>query len=131
MEKSKAIEWMSNRDLARKHFNDIVKDFNLLEEKDFYILKDYLNVEIHKDENIMTDVTSPKIIKNKQGKIEEVSIRVDGTYFSKREAITFYNYEDGFDIGFCGWADMINSFYILKGFYNWLEDYIKIKYVKE
>ena len=34
MEKSKAIEWMSNRDLARKHFNDIVKDFNLLEEKD-------------------------------------------------------------------------------------------------
>ena len=63
---------------------------------------------------------------DKNGNIKFAAIRVKGTYFSDREAITFN--EDGF-IGFCGWADRYNLIPFVMGFKEWC-DYLVSKKVK-
>ena len=50
------------------------------------------------------------------GKIKEIEITVSGTYFSKREAVTFN--ENGW-IGFCGWASGYNNEPFVNGFAKW------------
>ena len=60
---------------------------------------------------------------NKNGKLVFAEIRVKGTYFADREAITFN--EDGF-IGFCGWADGYNLTPFIVGFKEWC-DYLENK----
>ena len=45
-------------------------------------------------------------------------LKCDGSYFSKREAISFNS--DGF-IGFCGWADNSCSQPILRAFLKWCD----------
>lgn len=53
-------------------------------------------------------------------------LRVDGPYFTDREAISFN--DDGF-IGFCGWADSHNSAPIRKAFSEWMRIYLPTRSV--
>lgn len=53
-------------------------------------------------------------------------LRVDGPYFTDREAISFN--DDGF-IGFCRWADSHNSMPILKAFSDWVRIYLPTRCV--
>lgn len=57
-----------------------------------------------------------KIQKNKDG----IFLKVSGSYFSDREAISFYT-RDNF-IGFCGWADGCNRTPFVIGFLNWVDE---------
>lgn len=59
-----------------------------------------------------------KIIYNK----DCVELLTNGSYFKKREAITF-DYYDKF-IGFCGWASGCNRIPYIKGFIKWC-DWVK------
>lgn len=54
--------------------------------------------------------------------IKSAFLRVSGFYFSGREAISFN--EDGF-IGFCGWADSINSQPFYRAFFMWVTQWMK------
>lgn len=61
----------------------------------------------------------------KYGGIEYAYIKVDGSYFKKREAISFN--KDKF-IGFCGELSSVNSEPIIRGFCNWCDwlfEYVK------
>jgi len=49
-----------------------------------------------------------------------VEIQVRGSYFDRREAVTFGT--SGF-IGFCGWADSLNSKPIEDGFEEWVRTF--------
>lgn len=53
---------------------------------------------------------------------DDVYLLTDGSYFSKREAITFDLYKRF--IGFCGWASGCNRIPYIKGFIKWC-DWIK------
>jgi hypothetical protein len=57
-----------------------------------------------------------KIKKNKDG----IFLRVSGSYFSDREAISF-NSKNNF-VGFCGWADGCNRTPFILGFINWIDE---------
>lgn len=64
--------------------------------------------------------------------IKSAFLRVDGQHFKRREAISFN--ADGF-IGFCGWADSVNSVPFSRAFSAWLHDlekrHAKLKAVAE
>ena len=97
---------------------------------DIYKLIQLLNERIVKTDSCMIMINEPKLrgrytnVKlNKNGKLVFAEIRVKGTYFDDREAITFN--EDGF-IGICGWADGYNLTPFVMGFKDWC-DYMKGK----
>lgn len=51
--------------------------------------------------------------------IKQAFVFVDGSYFDKRECISFNH--DGF-IGFCGWADDLYTMPIVRGFRTWVDE---------
>lgn len=53
---------------------------------------------------------------------DDVYLLTDGSYFNKREAITFDLYTKF--IGFCGWASGCNRIPFIKGFVKWV-DWVK------
>lgn len=88
-----------------------------------------LNKRIVEAGSCMIMINEPKLkganknIVFKNNKLVFAEIRVKGTYFDDREAITFN--EDGF-IGLCGWADGYNLTPFVMGFKDWC-DYMKNK----
>ncbi len=60
-----------------------------------------------------------KDIYGSRGVTTAVSLHVSAHYFNRREAITFNS--NGY-IGFCGWADRINSQPIYSAFLEWCEE---------
>ena len=54
----------------------------------------------------------------KDGGVKKYFLMVDGSYFKRREAISF---NDGGFIGFAGWADKYNVQPFLKAFDRWVE----------
>ena len=116
---------MNRRDLARDYFikNDLsYKDIGMNE---IYKLIQILNKKIAEAGSCMLMINEPKfrgrytnIKLNKIGKLKYAELRVKGTYFEDREAITFH--EDGF-IGFCGWADGYNMTPFIMGFKEWCD----------
>lgn len=63
---------------------------------------------------------------NKDGSIKNCYIMVDGSYFKRREAISF-NTQDingGEFIGFAGWASTNNVKPFINAFKTWLESYM-------
>lgn len=56
--------------------------------------------------------------------IKEAYLRIDGDYFSGREAVSFNC--DGF-VGFAGWADRNNVQPILQGFVRWMTEWKGIR----
>ena len=66
--------------------------------------------------------------KNTNGSIKECYLYCNGTYFKKREAISFNR--DGF-IGFAGWASSGNSEPFTEAFKHWIDqksNYIEPKF---
>jgi hypothetical protein len=61
-----------------------------------------------------------KIIYNKDG----VELFTNGSYFDKREAITFVYAKERSKIYFCGWASGCNRIPYIKGFIKWC-DWVK------
>ena len=121
---------MDNRKIAREYFNKCNLSYDDIGMNEIYMLIKYLNREIVNADGCMIMINEPKLrgrytnIKlNKNGKIVFAEIRVKGTYFDDREAITFNDY--GF-IGFCGWADGRNLTPFVVGFKKWC-DYLARK----
>ncbi len=115
---------MDDREEARKYFkkcNLTYKDIGLNE---LYKLIKMLNKKIAEVDScmIMINVPKPKDIILKNDELVFAAIKVKGTYFEDREAITFN--KDGF-IGFCGWADGHNTKPFVDGFKEWC-NYLKI-----
>lgn len=121
---------MNRRELARNYFEKCNLTYDEITMNDLYKLIQILNIKIAEAGSCMLMINEPKlsgINKNiklsKDGKLVFAEIRVKGTYFEDREAITFY--DDGF-IGFCGWADGYNLTPFVMGFKEWC-DYLKNK----
>lgn len=125
---------MSERQIAREYFKKSNLTYDDIDMNDIYKLIQILNVKITETNSCMLMINEPKLRErntnvklNKKGKLVFAKIRVKGTYFADREAITFN--EDGF-IGFCGWADGYNLTPFIVGFKEWC-DYLENKVGEE
>lgn len=120
---------MNRRELARNYFKESGLTYDDIGMNEIYKLIQILNEKISKANSCMIMINEPKLkgrYKNiilKNDKIVFAEIRVKGTYFNDREAITFN--EDGF-IGLCGWADGYNLTPFVIGFKEWC-NYLKDK----
>lgn len=121
---------MNRRELAREYFKKCNLTYDDIDMNAIYGLIKILNFKIFEANSCMLMINEPKLrgrytnVKlNKNGKIIFAEIRVKGTYFDDREAITFN--EDGF-IGLCGWADGYNLTPFVLGFKDWC-DWLKNK----
>lgn len=121
---------MNHRELARDYFKKCNLTYDNITMNDLYKLIQILNIKIAEAGSCMLMINEPKLrgrytnVKlNKSGKLVFAELRVKGTYFDDREAITFN--DDGY-IGFCGWADGYNLTPFVMGFKEWC-DYLKNK----
>lgn len=120
---------MDRREIARRYFEECKITYDEITMSDLYKLIQYLNKRIVEIGSCMTMMKEPKLSgvnKNiifKENKLVFAELRVKGTYFDDREAITFH--EDGF-IGICGWADGYNLTPFVMAFKDWC-DYMKGK----
>lgn len=120
---------MNHRELARNYFKRCNLSYDDITMNDLYKLIQILNKKITDASSCMIMINEPKLkgsnrnIIFKKDKLIFAEIRVKGTYFDDREAITFN--EDGF-IGLCGWADGYNLTPFVMGFKEWC-DYLKEK----
>lgn len=120
---------MNDRKLARNYFKECNLTYDDIGMNEIYKLIQILNRYIAQADSCMLMMNEPKLkgryrnIILKDGKIKFAELRVKGTYFNDREAITFY--EDGW-IGISGWADGYNLTPFVMGFKEWC-DYLKNK----
>lgn len=120
---------MNHRELARDYYKKCKITYNDITMNDLYKLIQFLNKRIVEAGSCMIMINEPKLkganknIVFKNNKLVFAEIRVKGTYFDDREAITFN--DDGF-IGLCGWADGYNLTSFVMGFKDWC-DYMKNK----
>lgn len=110
---------------ARQYFIDKGLTYSVLTPYTIDLLVAMLNNEIMKQRKEIPDtallyIEQPKITakQRKTGDYSGMELKVKGTYFSHREAITFN--EDGF-IGFCGWASGYHKQPFIDGFLKWCD----------
>ena len=122
---------MDHRELARNYFKNNNLSYEDIGINEIYKLVQILNQKIAEAGSFMLMINEPKLcgrntnIKlDKDGNIKYAEIRVKGTYFDDREAITFN--ENGW-IGFCGWADGYNLTPFVMGFKEWCDYLINKK----
>ncbi len=119
---------MNKRDLARECFNLYGLTYQDIGIEELNILIKLLNKHISDFSNCMIMIKEPNnIVLDKNKKIKFVELKVKGTYFDDREAITFN--EDGW-IGFAGWADMTNIIPFIMAFVEWCS-YLYSKVIKK
>lgn len=120
---------MNHRELARDYYKKCGITYEDITMNSLYKLIQLLNKRIVEAGSCMIMINEPKLkgtnknIVFKNNKLVFAEIRVKGTYFDDREAITFN--KDGF-IGLCGWADGYNLTPFVMGFKDWC-DYMKNK----
>ncbi len=120
---------MDRRELSREYFKNCKITYDDIAMDDIYKLIKLLNKRIAITNSCAIMINEPKlrgVNKNiifKENKLVFAELRVKGTYFDDREAITFH--EDGF-IGICGWADGYNLTPFAMAFKDWC-DYMKGK----
>lgn len=120
---------MDRRELSREYFKNCKITYDDITMNDIYKLIQLLNKRIDITNSCAIMIKEPKLSgvnKNiifKENKLVFAELRVKGTYFDDREAITFH--EDGF-IGICGWADGYNLTPFVMAFKDWC-DYMKGK----
>jgi len=115
----------SSNELANKYFKECGLKIQDITIEQLEMLKNFINKEVY---TLLIDGIY-KIIKElcmnreirKNKKLGYIKLLVDGSYFVKREAISFYY--DG-SIGFCNWANGCNRIPFIKGFIFWC-DWIK------
>lgn len=120
---------------ARQYFKDCQLDYLKINEIALKKLMHMVDGELHdyladgSEHAVEMDLKLSKLFKKdrsfKYCGIEYAYIKVDGSYFKKREAISFN--KDKF-IGFCGELSSVNSEPIIRGFCNWcdwLVEYVK------
>lgn len=124
---------MSHRELARDYYKKSGITYDDITMNDLYKLIQLINKRIVDANSCMIMINEPKLkgvnrnVIFKNNKLVFAEIRVKGTYFDDREAITFN--EDGF-IGLCGWADGYNLTPFVIAFKDWC-DYMKNKIDKD
>lgn len=114
------------RDNTRKYFNNLDLNYNIITEIDIRRLMnivdrellDYLDTDKGKQMNMRLSNLKKKDIKFNKDGLEYAYLKIDGSYFKEREAISFNR--NGF-IGFAGSLDDDNTEPILNGFYEWCE----------
>ena len=113
------------REEARQAFKDSKIEYAELSYMDIKMLTIYVDNEF-KEAFINDEINSMmytnkkiQIKKDKYLNLTAAFLFVDGSYFEKRECISFN--QDGF-IGFAGWASDKNVKPIIKGFIKWLKD---------
>lgn len=121
---------MPTRDELRYEFN-AAWSYDDISESDIYALESLLILEcLNPGDHMKMHLGTVSIqmrhsggsgTRKKDDGLQSAFLRVDGPYFTDREAISFN--EDGF-IGFCGWADDHNSAPILKAFCEWVRIYL-------
>lgn len=120
---------MDRRELSREYFKNCKITYDDIAMDDIYKLIKLLNKRITITNSCAIMIKEPKLSgvnKNiifKENKLVFAELRVKGTYFDDREAITFH--KDGF-IGICGWADGYNLTPFVMAFKDWC-DYMKGK----
>ena len=109
---------MTNKttDMARETFKGLDLTYDVIKKEDLLLLSEILSKHLKK--HLLFPMRMSKIIKSefdRKGLIR-ASLTVNGSYFKRREAITFNG--DGF-IGFAGWSGGNNIQPILNGFIEW------------
>lgn len=123
---------ITNNDQARNEFSLVVGSYERLTPRDIYALEGYIQVELaafsRDNETAACEMrisrkkkTRTRIKRNPSGGISRAFIRVDGSYFEGREAVSF---NPGGFIGIAGWADQYNSVPFLRAFGRWLSEYM-------
>ena len=121
------MERMRSRDLsddAREIFREKGLSYNDITSGDILVLVMMLNRRLKQhNKEITSEIAlrlSEKIVirQNRNGTLRECYLFANGSYFTRREAISFN--EDGF-IGFCGWADYCNTKPFTDTFIAWLD----------
>ena len=115
-------------DEARRYFRDKGLTYRKLRRYDVDLLKGYIGHELarYAKTDDIRRIDDYRVCKRvhfhgtKSGRLQYAAIRVSGSYFKHREAVTFNG--DGF-IGFCGWASDYNAEPILTAFCKWC-DYV-------
>ena len=117
---------MEREDMRRK-FKSLGLGYSHIDSRKIGELKRLINIELEKyNPQLAPNFIKLKRNKNKDfeysevGTLKRFSLRVKGSWFDDREAITFNR--DGF-IGFAGWADSKNVQPFLKAFDTWLETF--------
>lgn len=114
------------RDEARKHFDDLGISYESIKEIDVRKLSNILESELidyfehggdhAKQMDMKVSKLRKKDMKFEDGKLVSARIQIDGSYFKRREGITFN--ENGF-IGFGAEFSDINVQSILEAFCKW------------
>ncbi len=113
-------------ELAREYFNNLGIKFKEIKLSQYHRLKEFIDSEIlpllaDKSYSMISKLRmKDRIIKDKYG----VYLTTSGSYFSKREAISFYNPENNDKtilLGFCGWASGCNRLPYIRGFIKWCD----------
>lgn len=115
------------RNEARAYFEQAGLTYNDIHEGDILALVMMLNAMMKRTQKAAPETSlqgywhlSRKITikKRTNGAIRECYLLVNSYYFEQRECISFNR--DGF-IGFCGWADDVNTRPILDTFCAWVD----------
>lgn len=111
---------------ARQYFKEKGLTYSDLTVYAIDLLASMLQLEIMKmrlerADCILTRINTPKFTRkqNNGEPFEWFEITAQGTYFGKREAVTFNR--DGF-IGFAGWASTVNTKPFIDGFIKWCDE---------
>lgn len=109
---------------AREYFCKNHLSYDNITIWDLYELIQRINVKLHESRTIMLMMLPletrgcKRNLIFKDDKLVFAALKVRGTYFDSREAITFNR--NGF-IGFCGWASSDNTYPIVSAFKEWVD----------
>lgn len=111
-------------DMARKYFDEKGLKIEKITKKQYEELINMINREIYplltdKSYNMVQRLEMHKRIKRDR---DCVYLLVNGSYFKKRDAITFYADRR---IIFCSWASGCNRIPFIRGFVNWCDWMVK------
>lgn len=115
-------------DEVRQYFKDKGLDYSKITANDIEFLNRFIERELTdyilsgNEHALQMDMSVSRLLKKdvkfNNGKLGYAYLHVDGSYFKRRESVSFN--ERGF-IGFCGELSGCNSQPILKGFCKWCD----------
>lgn len=113
---------------ARQYFKDKNLDYKMIGRKEIEFLnrlieKELVDYFLSGDSHAyQMDMSVSRLLKKdfkfSENGLEYAYLHVDGSYFKRRESVSFH--QNGF-IGFCGELSSVNSQPILKGFIKWCD----------